>query len=116
MPLYDFRCTSCGVKFEEYAKMNDKLATCEECGGTANRLITSRIHLDTDYASKALVTDDITGSAIRITSKKQRRELCEKHGVYIKEGPPSNKTRDRREYNRELASREKSGKRQYFRV
>jgi putative FmdB family regulatory protein len=33
MPIYDYRCTSCGVKKEVMQKMNDPvLTTCPECG------------------------------------------------------------------------------------
>jgi putative FmdB family regulatory protein len=33
MPIYDYRCTSCGVKKEVMQKMNDAvLTTCPECG------------------------------------------------------------------------------------
>lgn len=115
MPLYDFRCTGCGIKFEEYAKMDDKITGCTECGGTATRLITSNYHIQADYASKDWVTSDITGSEVRITSRKQLRKLCNDHGVYAKEGPAANKTKYRRE---EMADRQRSQpkKRQYFNV
>ncbi len=33
MPIYDYRCTSCGFKKEVMQKMNDALlTTCPECG------------------------------------------------------------------------------------
>lgn len=33
MPIYDYRCTSCGHKKEVMQKMNDAvLTTCPECG------------------------------------------------------------------------------------
>ncbi len=36
MPLYDYRCGSCGTAFEEIAKADDK-PVCPKCGGSASR-------------------------------------------------------------------------------
>lgn len=40
MPIYDYRCGTCGADFEEYAKVADyeKPSKCE-CGGDAPRMI-----------------------------------------------------------------------------
>ena len=40
MPTYDYLCTSCGYKFEEFQKMTDDLLQeCSACGGLLKRLI-----------------------------------------------------------------------------
>ena len=33
MPLYEFRCESCGARFEALAPVGTQSATCSECGG-----------------------------------------------------------------------------------
>lgn len=40
MPTYDYKCLSCGIKFEYFQNMKDDLlTTCSECGGELKRLI-----------------------------------------------------------------------------
>lgn len=40
MPIYDFRCSTCGHKFEYFTfKLNGQQVNCERCGSVANRLI-----------------------------------------------------------------------------
>jgi putative FmdB family regulatory protein len=40
MPIYDYRCSSCGHKFEYFTfKLNGKQINCENCGEIANRII-----------------------------------------------------------------------------
>ena len=85
MPLYDFKCDSCKKVIEHYASMDEHTKDCI-CGGLMNRIITSRFHIDADYASSDFVTEDITGNPVRITSKKQMRQLCEKNSVSPKFG------------------------------
>lgn len=41
MPMYDYRCKSCGHQFEVFQRMTDEpLKTCPECEGEISRLIT----------------------------------------------------------------------------
>ena len=84
MPLYDFKCP-CGNIEEVWAKMDEKTKPCE-CGQEMKRLITSQFNIDADFASTNLVTDNITGEPVRITSKRQLRNLCQEHGVMQKFG------------------------------
>ena len=84
MPLYDFNCDECGVTFERYAKMDEKVVDCEACrDGMAFRKITARYyaHSDVDF-----VTDNITGKPERIDSKRKLRRLMSEHGVSEKFG------------------------------
>ena len=40
MPLYEYRCEDCGVRFERRQHINDEpVKVCPECGGTVHRLI-----------------------------------------------------------------------------
>jgi putative FmdB family regulatory protein len=40
MPLYEYECEDCGVRFERRQSIiADPLKTCPECGGSVHRLI-----------------------------------------------------------------------------
>lgn len=40
MPLYEYECRVCGVRFERMQHFNDEpVRTCPECGGQVQRLI-----------------------------------------------------------------------------
>ncbi len=40
MPMYEFKCTDCGVEFEVMRKFSDGPVTeCAECGGKVEKLI-----------------------------------------------------------------------------
>ena len=40
MPLYEYQCQICGVRFERRQHMNDEpVKICPECGGEVHRLI-----------------------------------------------------------------------------
>ena len=42
MPIYEYRCTKCGHRFEAIQKVSDApLTKCEKCKGKAERLISS---------------------------------------------------------------------------
>jgi putative FmdB family regulatory protein len=42
MPLYEYACGSCGVRFERIRKFSDPpLTVCPECGGVLEKLISS---------------------------------------------------------------------------
>jgi len=62
VPIYEYRCTKCGHRFEAIQKVSDAhLSKCEKCKGKAERLISSpAIQFKgsgwyiTDYARKGL--------------------------------------------------------------
>ena len=40
LPLYEYKCTKCGRRFEELRRFSDPpLTVCEKCGGTLEQLI-----------------------------------------------------------------------------
>ena len=40
MPLYEYQCTACGVRFERHQRFQEApVRTCPECGGRVQRLI-----------------------------------------------------------------------------
>jgi len=40
MPLYEYQCEDCGMRFERRQHMDDKpVQVCPECGGRVHRLI-----------------------------------------------------------------------------
>lgn len=40
MPLYEYQCNICGVRFERTQRVTDEpVRECPECGGTVRRLI-----------------------------------------------------------------------------
>ena len=40
MPLYEYRCEDCGVRFERRQHINDDpVEVCPECGGKVHRMI-----------------------------------------------------------------------------
>jgi len=42
MPIYEYRCTKCGHRFEVIQKVSDAhISKCEKCKGKAERLISS---------------------------------------------------------------------------
>src|ERR1700758_3684330 len=61
MPIYEYKCNSCGKKFEKIEKFSDApLETHEECGGPVERLISAPAFqfkgtgwYVTDYANKS---------------------------------------------------------------
>lgn len=41
MPLYEYRCSGCGVKFDKLMRMSDAdgVVACPTCGGAAKRQV-----------------------------------------------------------------------------
>jgi putative FmdB family regulatory protein len=60
MPIYEYRCQSCGREFEEWQKITESpVEICQTCGGKTSRLISSSSFIlkgtgwyVTDYARK----------------------------------------------------------------
>jgi len=66
MPIYEYRCTSCGHQFDLMQKMNASTTQkCEQCGKKAQRLISQSSFMlkgtgwyATDYAGKKPAAND----------------------------------------------------------
>jgi len=40
MPIYEYQCKECGVRFERFQRFSEEpLKVCPECGGTVYRLL-----------------------------------------------------------------------------
>ena len=60
MPMYEYRCLSCGLEFEKLQHFSDPpITTCEACGGPVKKLISQTSFIlkgtgwyVTDYARK----------------------------------------------------------------
>ncbi len=100
MPIYEYRCTKCGHRFEAIQKVNEApLTKCEKCKGKAERLISSpAIQFKgsgwyiTDYARKgATPSSDASsestskeGSSEAETGSKKKKKDKEKAGTSAK--------------------------------
>jgi putative FmdB family regulatory protein len=71
MPLYEYECESCGVRFEVIQKFTDNpVGGCKQCGGIVRRLLSApAIQFKgtgwyiTDYARKGKSDGDATPSS-----------------------------------------------------
>ncbi len=60
MPIYEYKCTACGHRFEKLQSFNDEpVKTCPQCGGAVKKLISNTSFIlkgsgwyVTDYARK----------------------------------------------------------------
>ena len=78
--FFDFRCTSCGIKFEGFVKP-DVLETPCDCGGTATRTISApridpRMGIDPDFKTMA-----DKWSKLRQQRAKSDKAHYERHGT-----------------------------------
>ncbi len=40
MPIYEYQCKACGVRFERFQRFTEEpLKVCPECGGSVHRLV-----------------------------------------------------------------------------
>lgn len=75
MPLYDFKCNSCGKLTEDvYAKADDKTLTCS-CGSIADRMFPN----PKGYVFKSGYYEHITEEPIYIKSKAELRAITRDH-------------------------------------
>ncbi|MBI3940865.1 MAG: hypothetical protein HY315_08525 [Acidobacteria bacterium] len=70
MPLYEYRCSSCGDTVEVIQRFSDSpLETCQKCGGPVKKLLSSSAiqfkgggWYVTDYSRRGNETSDTAGS------------------------------------------------------
>jgi putative FmdB family regulatory protein len=96
VPIYEYRCTKCGHRFEAIQKVSDAhLSKCEKCKGKTERLISSpAIQFKgsgwyiTDYARKG--QSDSKGSSESSSSEKTS-ESSSSEGASEKSGSKKKK-------------------------
>jgi putative FmdB family regulatory protein len=94
VPIYEYRCTKCGHRFEAIQRVSDvPLSKCEKCKGKVERLISSpAIQFKgsgwyiTDYARKG--SSEASGSS---EEKDKPSESSSPEGVSEKSGPKKKK-------------------------
>ena len=77
MPLYEYKCTKCGHRFEKIQKFSDrKIKKCPECGGPVEQTVTAAAvqfkgsgWYVTDYAKKSTTPSNSDGSYAKDASK-----------------------------------------------
>ena len=84
MPIYDFKCDSCGAIEERFAKVSDTTGVCSTCNNPMHRIITTRYSVIGDLES--YVDYEITGEPIRVQSKQHRAKLLKQHELVEKIG------------------------------
>jgi len=69
MPIYVYKCYSCGYKFEERQSFGDEpLTVCSECGGKVHRVIFA---LPVHYKGAGFATTEARG----ITGRKRKPNI-----------------------------------------
>lgn len=81
MPLYDFQCSECDYTFEGFSKIEElRTVLCPICKGSTRILITG----STFHAFPSGWWEHIAQKPLYVSSKRQLKEECDKHGVYAK--------------------------------
>jgi putative FmdB family regulatory protein len=89
VPIYEYRCTKCGHRFEAIQKVSDSpLSKCEKCKGKVERLISSpAIQFKgsgwyiTDYARKGQTGTSEPSSSSDKTESSSSEGASEKSGA-----------------------------------
>lgn len=79
MPIYEYKCTSCGKKLEKIQKFSDPpLQECPDCKGSLEKLVShSSFHLKgtgwyvTDYAKRSGFSSDKPGPSHEKPAEKE---------------------------------------------
>ncbi len=73
MPIYEYQCKECGVRFERFQRFSEEpLKVCPECGGTVHRLVQPVGIIF--KGSGFYVTDHRASSSTTTTGKKSAKE------------------------------------------
>ena len=84
MPMYDFKCLSCGECSEAFVRLSflSRERHCESCGGVLRRKVGSRVTVSGDL--KPWVEHNIDDKPMLIKSRRHLRQVCKEHEVYVK--------------------------------
>jgi putative FmdB family regulatory protein len=75
--LFDFRCTNCGEKFEEYVRPDVKAKPCPKCASEGKRIISGtrldiRMGIDPDFSTMGDKWERSYMSGVREAQKRQQ--------------------------------------------
>lgn len=92
MPIYSYKCPSCGLKFDRFLPLKDyqSLQECEECGELTVKQIVAPAIL-TDYEGYSC---PITGQWVE--GRRQHEENLKRHGCRVLESGEKQETDARR--------------------
>jgi putative FmdB family regulatory protein len=79
MPLYDFKCDSCGCIAEQFAKIDHVVDVCQKCGAQTRRIISTNYNVVNDL--EPYVDREISGEPIYVRSKQHRAKLLREHDL-----------------------------------
>jgi putative FmdB family regulatory protein len=97
MPLYEYQCDECGIRFERRQRMTDDAITeCPECGGSVHRL----------YFPVGIV---FKGSGFYVTDNRSRKSTTRKPTENASEKSESSTSRSSSESSSESKSESKTG-------
>ena len=86
MPTYDYQCTRCNHRFEEFQSITaDPLSKCPKCGGPVKRLIGAGVGIifkgsgfyTTDYKKSSATTSSPKKSESTTSSEKKESSKTE---------------------------------------
>lgn len=80
MPIYQYSCNSCGKRFEELRKIEDRYQAKCECGSSA----TLQIAKANPILFKPQFFEHLDINPMWVESKRQLKEECKKRGVWAK--------------------------------
>lgn len=82
MPLYEFLCKDCNIRFEEVKEWKENLtAVCPQCGGQAPKIIsTPALETEDNFSLKGKIIKKLGEKPIQ--SRKDFKDRCKATGMY----------------------------------
>ena len=91
MPVYEYQCKSCGLRFEKMVRISEKDSVLCDCGNKAQSIISGNFGMTADYQTSGIVPQN-TGSNLdyefdRIIAKdsQEKWEIIDKRNAYKRE-------------------------------
>lgn len=79
MPIYNYNCHKCGEKHDVWAKIEEQLKTCPDCGLPMIRLFSPPTNIITDI--EPYFDDNIGSGGSWVTSRQHKRALMKQEGL-----------------------------------